>query len=314
MVRGRGSQRGPARARRPTSERRARRATSCPTGRPSEPRCRRQDGEERWAIHASARVGERRGDRCAGDDRGAAHRQSRVRAELAERDDRAGQRAHAGPGADPAGDRDHAAPQACARLVAGVPEDEDLAAAHPGAGAGVGASEPPARRAADRQEPAAHLGAGPVAGVALDEQLAAGHPRACVGADAAARRSGAAARGRAGVGPRPVTPRHRRVAARSDYEAPTTHPEPEAGDEVEVSFDAHVLFSGSGHVEQLADGDTVVAVAQLEALDRVAAEPGQPVGPQDLGVHGRDRRLAQRQRQRHSSSRRWKWCLPRLPP
>ncbi len=77
---------------------------------------------------------------------------------------------------------------------------------------------------------------------------------------------------------------------------------------------AHVVLAVAGHLEQLPDRRGPVAVAQLEALDLRPAQPGQPVGPQHGGVDRRDGGLAQGERQGHSSSRRWKWCLPRLPP
>ena len=188
--------------------------------------------------------------------------------------------------ADAAGDGDEPAPQSGARLPAGVSVHEDLATAHAGARPGVRSAQVTADGAVHDEPPAAHLRPGPVARVALDDELTVAHPRADV-----------------------------RAGDAGDRQATAGHPGPQARDPTQIADDADVVRALARDREQLAQRRGTVAVPELEPLDLAAAQPGQPVGAQRLGEHGRRRRLAQRQRQRHgTSSRRWKWCGPRLPP
>ena len=187
---------------------------------------------------------------------------------------------------DAAGHGDEPAPQSGARLLAGVSVHEDLATAHAGARPGVRSAQLTADGAPHDEPPAAHLRAGPVARVALDDELAVVHPRADVRPRAAGDRQAAAG--------------HPCSQARDAPRSPTTRT-------------SSAPVAGEG--EQLAQRRGTVAVPELEPLDLAAAEAGQPVGAQRLGEDRRRRRLAQCQGERHgTSSRRWKWCGPRLPP
>src|SRR6185503_20086263 len=188
----------------------------------------------------------------------AAHARTGVGAEGAERDDRAGERAQPGRIAGAPRDGDQPAAEPRARLVARVAVDEDLAAAHARALAGVRGAEPATGRAAHDEPPAAHPDARGVARVALDDDVAAGH----LGAGVRSRVAG-------------------------DSQPAAGHAGPEARDATEVALDAHVVAHAAGHGEQVADGRPPVAVPELEPLDLGRAQPGEPVGGERLGADRR---------------------------
>ena len=156
----------------------------------------------------------------------------------------------------------------------------------PGPLARIDAAELAPRRAPNHEPPAAHPRPGPVAGVALDVQLAAAH---------------------AGPGVHPDVARDGEPARRSSP-APTNFTRLRS-----PSTRTSSPLPGDG--EELAHARALLAVPHRERLDLRAARGGQAIGRQRLGLERHGRLLAQGEGEGHgTSSRRWMWCGPRLPP
>ena len=191
---------------------------------------------------------------------------------------------------DAAGHGDEPPPQSGARLPAGISVHEDLATAHAGARPGVRSAQVTADGAPHDQPPAAACSA-PAQSPASPSTISSpsAHPRArrAVPAPPASVR-------RPPVMPAPEARDARQVARRRGRRPP---PRPET-------------------VEQLAERRAAVAVPELEPLDLGPAQAGEPVGAdaprRRPAPPARSRSV---ERERHgTSSRRWKWCSPRLPP
>jgi hypothetical protein len=100
-----------------------------------------------------------------------------------------------------------------------------------------------------------------------------------------------------------------------DGEPPTGHARADELHAAQVALEAHVVVARSRDREELADPRALVAMPHGQLLDLLAGGAGEPVGGQHLGLERHDRLLAQRERQRHgTSSCRWIWNGPRLPP
>jgi hypothetical protein len=160
---------------------------------------------------------------------------------------------------------------------------DDLAAVHAHPLPGIDAAEPGSRRPADHERAAAHARSGPIAGVALDVQLPAAH---------------------AGPGVHPD------IAG--DGEPPGGHARADVLHAAQVALHAHVV-AGAGDREELAHARALVAMPERQRRDVVRA--GEPVGRENFGLQWHLWLGAQREGERHgTSSRRWMWNGPRLPP
>jgi hypothetical protein len=152
--------------------------------------------------------------------------------------------------------------------------DDDLAAAHARALAGIDAAELAPRRTANNERAAVHSRSGQIAGVAVDDQLAAAH-----------------------AGPRV----HPDVAG--DREPPRGHACADELHPAQVPLQADVA-AGARDGEELAHARALVAVPHGQGLDLLAAHAGEMFGAQHLGLERHDRFLAQRERERHGTSSR----------